>query len=239
MITGHGNQGLIITGSGQVASDPDEYMDQGNEPDWRPHASQGINGQSLTLFGCKTGGGTAGANFLRRVAAAVGKEVGAWTGDVWCSPGRWPWGTGTFVTATKSRAPEVVESPEMYDPSEAMQTLRIQSADGPQEIPIANVTSVNYTPVGIYAQQFKAIKADNADAHSLLRLVNFSKPFVTADKPGAVLTGLLTVAYQTQGGDEHCRSFRVLAYSLLQDVCFPDTYYYASSALARELESAK
>ena len=237
-LVGHGDQGLISTGDGQTASNPDKYMSMSNRSRWNDFAGRGITGSHFDLFGCKVGGGTAGARFLQAVSNLTRTTVGAWTGDTWCNSQRF-WGTGTYVTARPGRRLQAVESPEMYTGADEMKTLRLRSPDGFDEVAVDSIESVNYTPIGIFAQEFQAINAEKADVSALLSQIDFTNPLVTTDKPGAILVGQLVITYGTDRGDRFCRTLRVLGYSLLQDTCFPDTYYHASSALRKELQSAR
>lgn len=238
IIVGHGDEGLIVTGTGQTVDGTDKYMAEGNESSWSPYAGMGIPAPTLCLFGCHVGGGTAGANFLHRVARAVRKNVGAWTGLVWCS-GNNVWADGEFVTATPSLRPEPVESPVMYEARRDMSTLKLRSAEGHEDVALSAVQSVNFTPVGTVPQKFKAITAAVDDATKILQEIDFASPFVTEDKPGAILVGLLTITFESKTKERHIRSFRVLSYSLLQDACFPTTYYYASNRLRSVLTGSK
>jgi len=237
IIVGHGSSGIIVTGTGQTVDGVDKYMASGNQSSWSPHASPGIPGYRLVLFGCKVADGTAGTNFLQRVANVVRKEVGAWTGNVWCSSSN-VWADGDFRVATPGKRLEVIESPVMYEINRDMTSLRLRTVAGYEDLSFDRVVSVNFTPIGSIAEQSQAIRAEAGYVAKLLQLIDFANPFVTEDKPGAILVGQLTITYKAKKGQEHSRTFRVLGYSLLQDVCFPTTYYYAANELSRELQAA-
>lgn len=234
-IVGHGDQGLIVTGSGQVVSAPNKFMSTSNEPTWRQWASQGIPGTHLELWGCNVGGGNEGATFLSRVANVVRKQVKAWTGLVWCNSDHF-WGTGEFITVSPGRRPERVDPPVMYDVNKDMNTLSIMLADGFQNIDLNNIRSATYSPIGGLPMRRRAFTLAGREAIDLLQTVDFANPFVTEDKPASVLVGQLTLTFEVAPKEEHTRAFRVLGYSLVQDACFPTTYYYASQALRRLLE---
>lgn len=240
IIVGHGAPGIIICGTGQIVDGVDKYIAASNRNAWWPHASRGVTGAQLTLFGCKVGSGLAGTNLLRLVASAVKKPVGAWTGDVWCGGGR-VWGTGQYKLVRPGTRTEAIEEMDMYSESERepMKVLRVASAEGFEEIPVAQVKSVNFTPIGSWSVEGlpakKAVHAEKRDATDLLKAIDFEHPFVTEDVPGAILMGMLTVTSETKGNEHHVRSFRVLGSSLLQDVIFPNTYYHVSEDLQRML----
>ncbi len=234
IIVGHGAPGVIVCGTGQIIDGVAKYIAASNETTWRPIASRGITGTQLTLFGCNVAAGAAGANLLRRVALAVRKPVGAWTGTVWCGGGR-VWADGTYVLVRPGSAVEVVEAPDMYSERDPMNVLRVASYEGFEEIPIGHVKSVNFTPIGSLSIEGlpagKAVHAEKSDAADLLNVIDFENPFVTEDVPGAILVGMLTVTSETKAKDHHVHSFRVLGSSLLQDVVFPNTYYHVSQDL--------
>ena len=242
IIVGHGAPGLIVTGTGQTVNGTQKYIAAGNEAYWRPILSRGVIGGGLTLFGCEVGAGSAGVNLLRRVANAIRKPVGAWTGLVWCSSTS-VWGTGTFVTvrpgvAVSSAAVEEVAS--VYsEEKEPLQMMRLASHDENfEEVRPDRITSVQFTPIGSFAgvSDVNAVRAERADALSILQRIDLENPFVTEDKPGSIHVGMLNVSYGTSGDqEEHTRSFRVLGSSLIQDVTYPNTYYYASQELQQLL----
>jgi hypothetical protein len=242
IIVGHGAPGLIVTGTGQTVNGIQKYIAASNEGYWRPILSRGVIGGGLTLFGCEVGAGSAGLNLLRRVASAIRKPVGAWTGTVWCSSSS-VWGTGRFVTVRPGVAVTefaAEEAPSMYSQEqEPLQMMCLASHDedfekvGPDQI-----TSVEFTPIGSFADVFdlKAVRVERADALSILQRIDLENPFVTEDKPGSVQVGMLNVSYGVSGSqEEHTRTFKVLGSSLIQDIAYPNTYYYASQELQQLL----
>lgn len=242
IIVGHGAPGLIITGTGQTLNGVRKYIARRNEWYWRRILSRGVIGRGLTLFGCEVAAGRAGLDLLRRVASAIRKPVGAWTGNVWCSRTS-VWGTGRFITVRPGVAVgalETEEAPSMYsEEQEPLQVMRLASQDedfekvGPDQI-----TSVEFTPIGSFSDvsDVNAVRAERADALSILQRIDLENPFVTEDKPGSIHVGMLNVSYGASGAqEEHTRIFRVLGSSLIQDVTYPNTYYYASQELQQFL----
>ena len=182
--------------------------------------------------------GAGGSNFLKRVAIAVRKEVGAWTGLVWCNSNS-VWGTGDFVVVKPGGRLEPVEAPSVYEGSKNMDTLKLQSAEGYEDIGLGAVKSVSYMPIGSLPEQISGVSLSGQGATSLLQHIDLANPFVTEDKPGAILVGQLTVTYENQSKEKQIRAFRLLAYSLLEDTLFPNTYYYVSKELRSALQRAK
>lgn len=243
IIVGHGAPGLIVTGTGQTVNGVEKYIAASNEWYWRPILSRCcVSGGGLTLFGCEVAAGSAGYDLLRRVANAVRKPVGAWTGLVWCSSTS-VWGTGTFVTVRPGVAVSSVAVEEvacMYsEEKEPLQMMRLASHDENfEEVRPDQITSVQFTPVGSFAglSNANAVRAERADALSILQRIDLENPFVTEDKPGSIHVGMLNVSYGASGDQgEHTRTFKVLGSSLIQDVTYPNTYYYASQELQQLL----
>jgi hypothetical protein len=239
LICGHGMPGIIVCGTGEIADGDDKYMNANNERMWRPIASQGIAGTQLTLFGCQVAAGAVGSTFLRKVASAVRKPVGAWTGDVWCSKNGQVWGTGQFIVAKPGMQVETVEAPEMTDGIQSPVVLRLPSHQDYEEVQAGQIRSVNFTPIGSLPTALKVLNVERDQAgqidDALLQSIDFSNPFVTDDMPGSILVGLLTISYKSKTGEPVARAFRVLGYSLVQDAAFPNTYYYASKSLRQTL----
>lgn len=242
IIVGHGAPGLIITGTGQTLNGVQKYIARSNEWYWRSILSRGVIGRGLTLFGCEVAAGSAGTDLLRRVANAIRKPVGAWTGTVWCSSSS-VWGTGRFITVYPGVAVgalETEEAPSMYsEEQEPLQVMRLASHDEDfEKVGPDRITSVEFTPIGSFSgvSDVKAVRAERADALSILQRIDLENPFVTEDKPGSIHVGMLNVSYGASGDqEEHTRIFRVLGSSLIQDVTYPNTYYYASQELQQLL----
>jgi hypothetical protein len=113
-------------------------------------------------------------------------------------------------------------------------TLRIASHQGFEDIPVSRVTLVDFIPIGAFVTA-EAVHAEKNDAEDILSFVDFEKPFVTDDVPGSIITGILTITIEKSDKETCIRSFKVLGSSLLQDEIFPNTYYYASPELYNRL----
>ncbi len=100
-----------------------------------------------------------------------------------------------------------------------------------QNIPAEYVIAVRFTPEGAMSSSYSAISAEGSDAWALLQHIDFENPFITEAMPGSIITGTLTVTFSANGNQQETRTFRLLGVSLVQDVAFPNTYYYASEEL--------
>ena len=115
-----------------------------------------------------------------------------------------------------------------------MNSLRVASHQGFKDMPVSQVTSVKFTPIG-NSPAAKAVHAEKSDAAEMLALIDFEKPFVTDAVPGSIIIGTITITSETADKELQVRSFSVLGASLLQDTAFPNTYYYTSPELYKRL----
>ncbi|MDB5823090.1 MAG: hypothetical protein JWR21_1794 [Herminiimonas sp.] len=83
-IWGHGSPGVLLTYA-QSMGTADQYFAVGNQSVWRRQVA-GLGGKvnMLSLIGCKTGAGMAGASLLQIFANTIGMPVSAPTADVIC-----------------------------------------------------------------------------------------------------------------------------------------------------------
>ena len=237
VLVGHGDPGTINTGSGQVSDGPDKYMSAVNQSSWSPFASPGVPGSRLVLFGCSVAAGGAGTRFLQLVANTVRKEVGGWDGLCYSGTENGytrVWGTGNFLVAQPGGRLKPVEIPELYEGTTDIQSIKIRTAEDNREIPLDSIVAVSFTPIGSLPERYSAINVRGPDANALLGLIDFENPIITDDKLCSILVGQFVITFEFQG-KTHSRAFRVLGYSVLQDTCFPNTYYYTSSKLRKVL----
>lgn len=82
-ITGHGQTGLIVTGTGQVTIDIPRYMSPVDQSFWAPIIAR-LRGRpsAMELWGCDVGAGPKGSLFVSELANALGSPVSALTGNV-------------------------------------------------------------------------------------------------------------------------------------------------------------
>ncbi len=107
-----------------------------------------------------------------------------------------------------------------------------------QNIPVEHVITVSFMPEGVMSSSYSAISAEGSNALTLLQHIDFENPFITAAKPGSIITGILTITYSVNSNAQEMRTFRLLGASLVQDVTYPNTYYNASENLQRILEKS-
>ena len=85
-IIGHGEPGIISTGTGRGPTDKDRHIGFDNIKDWKPlfEPLKDLNLANLYLFGCGTGADQEGAELLFELAQAITATVVSITGDILC-----------------------------------------------------------------------------------------------------------------------------------------------------------
>jgi hypothetical protein len=117
------------------------------------------------------------------------------------------------------------------------ESLRLASPEGGfQSIPWTRIQAVHFKPAGGMADVYDSVSAKEEAAQTLLRQIDFQHPLTTDAKPGAIITGTLTVLYTRADKQQDTRTFRLLGTTLLQDTSQPRVYYHASAGLQTCLE---
>ena len=237
ILAGHGMSGILVTGTGRIISTSDAYMAITTETDWGPFANLGVAGRRLVLFGCRVAAAPGGAVFMNDVVRHTGGEVGAWTGDVWCL-GSDIFGEGQFIVATRDKPAPEIDPPLMFSSSGPQLPLHIRNPTGYDVVDPSQVILVNFTPIGNLPGQVNGGNTAQPGANAIVKEVKFHSPVEKFGRLGAILNGQLTIFYKDASSGTKSRTFLVLAFSVLQDVCFPTVYYYASPHFRRQIENA-
>jgi hypothetical protein len=231
-IIGHGEQGSIHTGSGDVvSSDSHKFIGFPNSSQWTAQPNLiaiGTRPFSLCrLCACDTGAGPDGATLLSLMAQTINGPVEAPTGFLYCDQyyGFFLEPNATWLRATPQHQPHPIDPPKPYSTDAAMDTLTFKSPTGFFTIPITNVTALSMTPTGIH--KFAPVIFAGAKAQWAATFVQFNKPFEQRAVPAAVVTGTFLVSFRRDDRDEQ-RAFRIYNNRMLQDVVTEDVYYYAN-----------
>lgn len=229
-LIGHGDDGIIVTGTGQNANDPDKYISLGNAIHWRSYVRQ-LRGHvySFSLWACHPGTGDAGADFLYSIAQTVNCQVGGPTGFLYCDNGRlWLEPNSVWQVATPTYRPPAIPAPTPH----FMSYLEMEFAmEGKTNlVKLESVTEVIYTPT--FGRSRVATTLAGNDARDLLSLVRFDAPFQPGGNPAALVTGILTVKF-----GEQTREFDIFNNRLLQDRSNPTLFYQATASFGVVLSS--
>jgi hypothetical protein len=230
-IVGHGNDGIIVTGTGQSANDPDKYISLNNAIHWRPYIRQLRNHlYSFSLWACHPGTGDAGADFLYSIAQTVSCQVAGPTGFLYCDGGRlWLEPKSVWQVATPTNRPTPIPAPTPHFMSYSEIELPAMGSEN-RFVKLSSVTEVMYVPM--LGRNRAPINLRGDEARDLLSLVRFDAPFRPGGTPGALVTGILTVSF----GDE-TREFNIFNGRLLQDRSNPTFFYQATAGFDLMLKS--
>jgi len=228
-IVGHGKAGIICTGSGRfMNANPLQRIAKGNIGGWAPSAMT-----KLTLLGCNTGEGVAGAKLLSAIAQATGAIVTAPIGYVYIGLGCDDFflepGTG-WQTATPKVKPEPVLDALPAEFLSRHFSLMVNTAFTAIEIPI--VTSVRLYepgPIGVDAPPIK--RWDGAQTSAALSRIELDAPFLRG-APAAIETGRLELLATVEQVETR-RMFQIYNDNRLRDMTYPDVFYRANVTAMR------
>jgi hypothetical protein len=234
-IVGHGNDGIIVTGTGQNANDRNKYVSLWNQTNWQA-ALQRLNGRinDLRLWACHPGTADAGADFLYNVARVVGAAVAGPTGFLYCSGGNLTLEPrSTWQVATPTSRPPAIAAPTPH--LQVLMKLAISMQGKISLVDLKDVSRVHYKTFAFMTGGAHSTTLTGDDGRDLLRLIDLEHPFQPPGIPAALVTGELEVTF-TASGQEHTRSFNIYNDRLLHDPT-EDVYYNATAAFTTALMS--
>jgi len=236
-IVGHGNVGIIITGTGQSASDPAKYIALGNQSRWKPEIARlKTRIDSLRLIACYTGAEAAGANLLYEMAKECGASVSASTGLTWCGPNGWWLDPGArWQVATPTHKPQPIPKDPQGRSFGGVSMIVLIDGKKRRSFSTKDVTSAVYQPAaGIQPKAGGPVELKGLAARDLVGLVNFAEPFEPGGVPGALVTGEITLSLKPEAEK---RRFIVYADSILQDAANPSVFYRTNEGFAEAVQT--
>lgn len=236
VIVGHGNEGLLITGEGQNASDSRKFLMTWNEVDWGSEL-QRLQSKSypiLTIVSCHTGAGDAGADLLFAIAKRINRAVQARTGFAYCGDNKITYeNNSTWQVATPTNRPNPIGAPTPHFVTN-LQNISFQEEGNLINLDVSSPIEVTFSrpsrsglPLFAKGEQLFAVQGDTAKG--LLAQVDFGNPFQPGGVPAAVITGILSLKGKDTSGKDILRDFAVYNDRLLQDVQELDTFYSVAS----------
>jgi hypothetical protein len=229
-IVGHGEPGIIATGSGRCFDcDPAQLISTEHIGDWQQSQMT-----RLTLLGCNTGEGRSGAKLLFAIAQATGACVSAPTGYVYiglgCDDLYLEPGTG-WQTATPDEEPEPIFDPQpvLFLPQHVRLMVDVTFVD----VQISRVGSVILYAPGLGDTPGPELRRweRNVETVQLLSRIDFARPR-RRGPPAAIQTGMLQVNANADDFDG-TRMFRIYNDNALQDMQYPELLYRANIAPLR------
>jgi len=232
-ILGHGKPGRINTGCGDTFPDtPDRFLGVGNSDIWRAEIkNSGLKGRlsRLTLCACNTGAGPEGALLVHLLADELDATVRAPTGLVWarhacCEPSLQV-GSKWQIAEPGQPAPPPIDAPAPFLGAVPLVLLSIRDQHRFIPVPIDMVTAVLWrTRPAAETDKRVDVKRVGLDAREAAGFVRFDSPLFSETPPTTIVTGGLTLAFNSQG-KEIVREFRIHNDSLLQDRQYPTVFY--------------
>jgi uncharacterized protein DUF4347 len=229
-LVGHGDQGLILTGSADLnTTDTTKFIGLLNTAAWKADLSAITHPlTSLTLLACDTGAGSDGANLLKQLATTLNVTVEAPTGLVYLASGT----SDPFLEpcaqwqkATPGVLPDAILLPRLSQPDSLMTTLVLRGVD---RVAIADVVSLDlYQATSVESPLIQSWSGREAQVAATY--VEFDQPFEPGGVPAAIVTGMLVLTFKGATGNEQ-RSFRVYNRRLVQDMTYGETFYYTAIA---------
>lgn len=233
MIVGHGAPGVIVTGTGTVASDQDKRIAVPNFNRWKGSVDE-LSPQisELTFCSCETGAGDQGAEVLMKVADLVDAQVSGFTamifidatGNITCEPG------GVWQHAQPEKLLPSISAP-MHRFGKIVD-LKLKYGDKYRTVKIKRVSAVSFFEPGEKGKRVFSLRGEAAQR--LVRTINFAKPSEIDGAPLALTTGRLEIEYVIDEKPDE-RIFVIFNDRLLLDQATPNTFYFASPDLAEAL----
>ncbi len=228
-ISGHGDAGLIIAGTGQVQTDDSlTYLNTANVSTWRPILAQ-LRGHitKLQFWSCHTGAEEQGADFLSLVASIVGAPAYGATSLIFCDGSQFYLeDNGVWNVATPNSRAMAIQLPYAQLYRAPTMEFILFNRDTPVNVKSDAISSLDVLPPTVpNAGSTVGARLSHEAAVDLLGLIDFSKPLQFGSPVGAVETARLVLHFSGEEGAEQSREFIVYNDRIIQDVISPHIYY--------------
>lgn len=239
VIVGHGDRGVISTGTGEnLSKDSTKFISNANVADWQQAFSNVLSSgacSALHLYGCECGASQQGAQLLFQLAQTLQCPVYGATGFIYIDDqGHFtlePRSTWQFATPNQMPAP--IEPPSQD--SDAVATSLVTTVDEKKTVlKLSKINAVSFYPIS--SRNLSDAQVLTVDRKSIPQLVNqlmISNPVQLPGIPAAMITGSITL--QFNGGIT--KTFNILNDRLLQDVENPQDYYYCTPNIRSQILS--
>ena len=228
---GHGNDGIIVTGTGQDVNDITKYVSWFNRSTWGPEMRR-LNGsaQIIKLWACHPGTAQDGADLLFDLMQETNAICMGPTGFLTCgSNGLELEANSTWQVATPGQPkPAPIAAPTPHFVLD-YPNLELSTQGRPHMLPMQSVISVEI----ISRRGQRVLLASAQDAMDFLRLVDFTAPFELNGSLAAIPSGTLILTFRDDKGAEHRREFLIYNNRLLQDQTDKKVYYRCSESFGR------
>lgn len=231
-IVGHGNDGIVVTGTGQNVSDSTKYIAWWNRNTWKAEL-QRLRGRVaiLRLWACHPGTAQEGLDLLNYVCQETGAIVMGPTGFLYCGGGSFTLeANSTWQVVTPGQPlPAPIPAPTAHL-NEEITDMRVASGSGYEHIAAEDVTTVEImSPDGSQTVQ----ELTGIDSAGFLNSVAFDAPFAVDGVPGGIVTAIIRLHFSSPAARlvGNTRPFIVWNDRQLEDAEYRGHFYRAQAGL--------
>jgi hypothetical protein len=222
-IGGHGNDGLLETGTGQNGPfDVHKMILTWNEYDWGPSLDQ-IKSSSVTqisIWSCHTGAGQDGADLLFAMAKRCGRAVRAGTGFLYSNDKQTWWEAGSvWQVATPTNKPNPIPAPT---PHLSVQATLLFDVGG-NDLPVTDIRTIEISTILGNAKAASPKTATGSGAQNLVASLFLPQALEMSAEVMALLTAQLVLTFT----DGSIVNFDVFNDRLAVDNVSQTAYYLA------------
>jgi hypothetical protein len=222
-LVGHGNDGLIVTGTGQNTPDPTKYITWWNRNTWAPEVSK-LRGQCqiIKLWACHPGTGQEGVDLLFALTEETGAVCMGPTGFLNCAGGSFTLeANSTWQVCTPGQPkpnPIQAPSPHLLPYTDFMVSLR----EGERLVKVDDVEAVEI----LTASDRLVGLLSGTEARNFLGLIDFTNPIAMTGVPAALPTGKILLSIKGEN-----KAFVIYNNRILQDTAEPTKWYRCSESI--------
>lgn len=245
MMVGHGKPGLIITGTGEKASDEDARISLGNFYIWKFELPRLQNHVSqLRFFSCDTAALPKGPRLLARVANTIGARVYGFTGIIFIDE------QGNISCEDKAiwlyadPGAVVPEPPRLALVDISSMDIRLKHDGEVVTRQTSEISALRYFD-SLVRKDMPNINLDGKQAQALASMINFAELSESSGVPLARVTGVIEIHFREESRFRKelelptLRVFTVYNDRLLQDQSAPEAFYFASPEFSAALEESR
>ena len=232
-IIGHGNPGLIITGTGQSRPDRTKYIELANKIDWERilERLKPFKISNLYLFGCDTGAEQEGADLLFEISKIINADVVAPTGRILCDRTHFTLeATATWQIATPHSKPDPIEAPRSPEYEYTKFNMFIRKKN--YIIPIKKEQIIRFFFKKPLQEEWTQLP--DGLINEAIKLVDFSNPIDLRGIPSGLITEMFKIDFKDGDGTLE-KEYHILNNRLAVDKEFPLLGYFCKSNITEGL----
>lgn len=196
-VGGHGNEGLLETGTGQNGNfDTNKIILTWNESVWGRQMDRIAPTQitMMSIYSCHTGAGEDGADLLFAIARHIGRAVRGRTGFTYCGSKGITFEKGSlWQVATPTHRPDPIQppSPHMYKSDQIVFQV------GKRELGLSQVTELTIDRVSLSRVVGSPVSLAGRDAKNAVAALFYGQPLEVDAAISGMITAALKVTFRT------------------------------------------